>query len=310
MPADSKNNETGFLEASFLGRMKTFYFLPLREKSNRFLPLIIAVMAYLTLLGSSSGLAIFNATHAWSMDLSQVMTVQIVHPDPGERERQTRVVVEVLQNTAGISEAHVLPTEELDALLEPWLGVGNVTDDLPLPAMISVTIREGARVDAAALNARLRARAPDASVDDHQQWIGQLKSLSNMVQGAVFFSILLIVLTTVAMVIFATKAALAAHRETVEIVHLIGAKDSMIASEFRKLFMLHGFKGGLIGLIAAFLTIVLFMYLADRIGGGLLPHLVLTSGQMTILVLFPFMTSFLSMWTAEVTVRHALGKMV
>jgi len=310
MPADRKQGQTGFLEASFLGRLKTFYFLPLREKSNRFLPLIIAVMAYLTLLGTSSGLAIFNATNAWSTDLSQVMTVQIVHPDPAERERQTRAVIDVLGNTVGVVEARAIPTEDLNALLEPWLGVGNVTDDLPLPAMVSVTLRQGAHVDAAALNVRLQARAPNASVDDHQQWIGQLKSLSNMVQSAVFFSILLIVLTTVAMVIFATKSALAAHRETVEIVHLIGAKDSLIASEFRKLFMLHGFKGGIIGLGGALLTIALFMYLANRIGGGLLPQLDLTPGQITILALVPFMTSFLSMWTADITVRHALGKMV
>ena len=310
MAAENEKTRTSFLEASFLGRLKTFYFLPLKEKSNRFLPLIIAVMAYLTLLGSATGLAIFNATNDWSTDLSQVLTVQIVHPDARERERQTRAVIEVLEDTAGVIEVRAIPADELDALLEPWLGVGNVTDDLPVPAMVSVTIQQGARVDTAALNARLQAKAPDASLDDHQQWIGQLTSLSNMIQVAVFVSIALIVLTTVAMVVFATKSALAAHRETVEIVHLIGAKDSLIASEFRKLFMLHGFKGGLIGLIAAMLTIALILYLAARIGGGLLPQLDLTAGQMTLLSLVPLLTSLLSMWTADMTVRHALGKMV
>jgi len=308
--ADNNIAGTNFLAASFFGRMKTFYFLPTKEKSNRFLPLIIAVMAYLTLLGSSTGLAIFNATDAWSTDLSQVLTVQIVHPDPTERDRQTRLVIEVLQDTAGVVNARKIPKAELDALLEPWLGVGNVTDDLPIPAMVAVTIQKGTHIDSAALNARLQARAPDANLDDHQQWIGQRTSLSNMVQVAVFFSIALIILTTVAMVVFATKSALAAHRETVEIVHLIGAKDSLIASEFRKLFMLHGFKGGLIGLVAAMLTITLILYLADRIGGGFLPQLDLSFGQMAILGLIPFMTSLLSMWTADMTVRHALGKMV
>lgn len=310
MADKDKKDQESFLEASFFGRLKTFYFLPPREKSNRFLPMIIGVMAFLSLLGAASGLAIFNGTKAWSSDLTQTMTIQIVHPEAAERARQSQAVLEILQETPGVSEFEKMDTEDLRALLEPWLGTGNVTDDLPIPDMISVTLNPGVRIDGRALNVRIRARAPDASVDDHQQWIGQLSSLSTMLQLAVFISITLIALTTIALVIFATKSALATHRETVEIVHLMGAKDSLISSEFRKLFMLHGFKGGLLGLLAALVTIAIFLYLAGRIGGGLLPQFNLNIGQILILGLMPFLTAFLTMWTADVTVRHALGKMV
>ena len=305
-----KPENEGFLEASFLGRLKIFYFLPPKEKSNRFLPLIIAVMAFLTILGSAAGLAIYNATDDWSAELSQVMTVQIVHPDANERARQVREVLAVLEGTAGVEAAEEIPQDELNALLEPWLGAGNVTEDLPIPAMVSITIRSGARIDTASLNVRLQARAPDANLDDHQQWIGQLTSLSTMIQVAVFVSIALIILTTIAMVMFATRAALAAHRETVEIVHLIGARDALISSEFRKLFMIHGFKGGLIGLAAAVFIMFLIFYLTGSIGGALLPRLELNLGQMIFLGLIPLMIAFLSMWTADMTVRHALNKMV
>ena len=131
-----------------------------------------------------------------------------------------------------------------------------------------------------------------------------------MIQVAVFVSIALIILTTVAMVMFATRAALAAHQETVEIVHLIGAKDALISSEFRKLFMIHGFKGGLIGLAAAALTVALIYYMTGSLGGALIPRLELGTGQLIFLGLIPVMTALLSMWTADMTVRHALGKMV
>lgn len=310
MADKDQKDQTSFLEASFFGRLKTFYFLPPREKSNRFLPMIIGVMAFLSLLGSASGLAIFNGTKAWSSDLTQTMTVQIVHPDAAERARQSQAVLEILEETPGVAEALKMAPKDLRALLEPWLGTGNVTDDLPIPDMISVTLNPGVRIDGEALNVRIRARAPDASVDDHQQWIGQLSSLSTMLQLAVFISITLIALTTIALVIFATKSALATHRETVEIVHLMGAKDSLISSEFRKLFMLHGFKGGLLGLLGTLVTIAIFLYLAGRIGGGLLPQFSLNISQILILGLVPFLTAFLTMWTADVTVRHALGKMV
>lgn len=305
-----KPEKESFLEASFLGQLKIFYFLPPKEKTNRFLPLIIAVMAFLTILGSAAGLAIYNATDDWSADLSQVMTVQIVNPDADERARQVREVLNVLERTAGVEVAEEIPLSDLKALLEPWLGTGNVTEDLPIPAMVSITIRSGARIDTASLNVRLQAKAPDARLDDHQQWIGQMTSLSTIIQIAVFISIALIILSTVAMVMFATRAALAAHRETVEIVHLIGARDALISGEFRKLFMIHGFKGGMIGLAAAVLTLVLIFYLTGSIGGALLPRLDLKLGQMIFLGLIPLMTALLSMWTADMTVRHALNKMV
>ena len=308
MPAKPK--KFNHLEMTLFRRIVGFYFLPKKEKTNRFLPLIIAAMAYLTLLGSATGFAIFNATSTWSSDLSQTMTVQIVHPDAIERDRQVAAAMAVLERAPGIEEAVEMSDTDLLALLEPWLGVGNVTDDLPIPAMISVRTRAGAAIDAAALNVRLRQVAPDASLDNHQQWIGQLSSLSNMIQLAVFFSIFLILLTTMAIVVFATRSALAAHRETVEIVHLIGAQDSMISGEFRKLFMLYGFRGGIIGLLAAISTVFAFVYLAGRVGGGILPQLSLSFTQWLLLGALPLVTAGISLLTADITVRQALGKMV
>lgn len=310
MPENKKKDQDSFLGASFLGRLKAFYFLPPREKTNRFLPVIIGVMAFLTLLGSATGLAIFNGSKAWSSDLKQTLTVQIVHPDARERTRQTNLAIGILEETPGVQTVERMDERDLKALLEPWLGVGNVTDDLPIPEMLSVILSPGVRLDGNALNVRIRERAPDASVDDHQQWIGQLSSLSTMVQAAVFISIALVALTTIALVVFATKAALAAHRETVEIVHLMGAKDSLISGEFRKLFMLHGFKGGVMGLVAALLTISIFVYLAGRIGGGLLPQFSLNGFQVLALGAVPFLTALLTMWTADATVRHALRQLV
>ena len=306
----AKNKKEGRLEVTLFRRFVGFYFLPKKEKANRFLPLIIAAMAYLTLLGSAAGFAIFNATSKWSSDLAQTLTVQIVHPEVAERERQVAAVISILQNTPGIEEAVEMSDRELLALLEPWLGVGNVTDDLPIPAMVSVRTRSGAAIDTPGLNVRLQQVAPDARLDNHQQWIGQLSSFSNMVQLAVFFSILLILLTTMAIVVFATKSALAAHRDTVEIVHLIGAKDSMISGEFRKLFMLYGFRGGVFGLLAAIITIFTIVYLADRVGGGILPHLNLGITQWLFLISLPLVTAAISLFTADITVRQALGKMV
>lgn len=289
---------------------RVFYFLPVREKANRFLPVIIGVMVFLAGIAGAAALALFNATASWSSDLARTMTVQIVQEDAASRDRQTQRVLAILNETPGVERAAALSQGELNRLLEPWLGAGNVSDDLPVPALVTVTLREGVRVDAAALGARLKDGAPDARLDDHSQWIGNVASLAHMVETAVAVSLLLIVLTTVAIVVFATKAALAAHRATVEIVHSLGARDGLIAGEFRTLFMWHGLRGAGLGLALAAITLFTFAYLANRIGGGLLPEMKLSLDQGIYFLLLPFLTAGLTMLTADMTVRKALYKLV
>jgi cell division transport system permease protein len=289
---------------------KAFYFLPVRERGNRFLPVIIGVMVFLAAVAGAAALALFNATAAWSGSLARSLTVQIVQEDAATRTRETERALAVLKQTPGVERAAALAQKDLVALLEPWLGKGNVTDDLPVPAMIAVTLKEGVHVDAAALGARLKEAAPDAALDDHHQWIGNVAALARMVETAAAVSLLLIMLTTVAIVVFATKAALAVHRETVEIVHSLGARDGRIAGEFRTLFMWHGLKGSGLGLLLAAITLALFAYLANRIGGGLLPEMRLAAGQALYFVALPFLTAGLTMLTADVTVRKALRRLV
>src|SRR5262249_58561528 len=52
---------------------------------------------------------------------------------------------------------------------------------------------------------------------------------------------------TVLSVAFATRAAIATNRPVIEVLHLIGAKDSFIAAHFQRHFLQLGLKGGLIG---------------------------------------------------------------
>src|SRR5262249_58840905 len=57
----------------------------------------------------------------------------------------------------------------------------------------------------------------------------------------------LVFAATVLSVAFATRAAIATNRPVIEVLHLIGAKDSFIAAHFQRHFLQLGLKGGLIG---------------------------------------------------------------
>jgi cell division transport system permease protein len=75
--------------------------------------------------------------------------------------------------------------------------------------------------------------------------------------------LLLIVLATVLAVVFATRGTMASNREIVDVLHFIGASNAFIAGEFQGRFLALGFRGGLVGGIAA---IVFFFAVASAAG--------------------------------------------
>ncbi len=112
---------------------------------------------------------------------------------------------------------------------------------------MSVLARDG-DLDLDALRKSLTEVAPDAVLDDHGTWLQRFIGLAENVQLIAAGIVTLVGFATIAIVIFATRAGMAIHHSTIEILHLIGAKDSFIASQFQRHFFWLGLKGGLIGM--------------------------------------------------------------
>lgn len=289
---------------------ETIQFLPKGKEGGGILPWVIAVMTYLSALSITSGLALYNMSNLWSSELSQNMTIQVSSADNEDVARQVENILEILNSTPEVVSAYALSDAKITELLEPWLGVGNVTKELPIPAMITAQLQPDRHVDLIALEGRLREVAPDARLDGHQQWVEKLSKLSTTIQATSGLAVILIMLTTIAIIVFATHARLSAHRENIEIVHLIGAEDKIIAREFRNRFMIYGLKGGIGGLVAAIITILIFHTLTNDLGVDLTPKLTLSWPQIFGLGCLPFIVSFLSMKTADKAVKNALIKLM
>jgi cell division transport system permease protein len=118
---------------------------------------------------------------------------------------------------------------------------------------------------------------------------------------------------TLAIVIYATQAGLQAHREIVEVVHMIGARDVFIASEFQRHFLWLGLRGGLIGLVLAAATLLSSSFFWDSreapVGAQYLPQLVSAPHHYIWLLFVPAAIGLIAMWTARFTVLRVLGRM-
>lgn len=279
------------------------------EASAR-LPLVavMAIMSYLAALSLALGLGVERATQAWSADLSGAVTLQI-KPDPTmDPETQRKRALEILSTEPGIASARALEDQEIRRLLEPWLGSGVSYEGLPIAQLIDVTPNTAAPPDFTALQKKLEARVPGAVLDDHRTWNQRLTRFANRL-GALGFAVMaLIGAATIAIVVFATRAGLSANHETVEVLHLVGAHDGFIASEFERHFLWLALRAGLIGSAAALVSLAAAGFFAAQTD-YFLPHGSFVITDYVLLLLIPLCSALVAMITARITVLRVLGSM-
>jgi cell division transport system permease protein len=287
--------------------------LPLkRDQSSRFLPLLVGFMVFLAALALSSALAMNTVVTSWQSAFTGKLTVQIPAAEEGGEELQREriaAIADLLKMQAGVEEVELLGEAETRALIEPWLGDVASLDELPLPALIAVTLEEEAAPDLTSLSIRLQEAAPGAVLDDHQQWLGEI--LTNLRSLQILSLSLLAVVGAAAMlaVVYVTRTGLAIHHEVIELLHLIGAKDIYVARQFQRQALLLGLTGGVIGLLLALPVVLLIGYLLSNGDSALFPHVRFGPLQWGLLALLAPVTGVIAMFTARRTVLRSLSEL-
>jgi len=285
-------------------------FLPDEQTHRGLLNWVIGIMVFLTGMAIVAGLQLGIMADGWRMSAAGSLTVQIVAVEPDDRQRQTKTAIEILQKTPGVATAAIIDDAEIAALLEPWIGATSLTAKLPIPAMINVTLMRGVTIDLSALETLLQAEVPDARVDTHEQWLDDLLSLAIAAQMIAAAVVVMMLVATIAIIVFTARSSMLAQRETVEIVHMLGAKDSLISGAFQKRFWSVGLRGGLIGLLLIASVIGGLFALSLNVQSAYLPRVTFHMETVIILCLLPVVTGLITMWTARVTVNRALLDMV
>ena len=226
-----------------------------RAISDRMLPLLVAAMAFLAALALAGATGAAGLARHWQQGAAGQLTIQIPRPtDAAETRDGTRLdrVAAVLAASSGIAAARRIPEEELNDLLRPWLGSGAERLALPLPAVIRARLAgPGSPADLGVLAARLAAIAPGTLVEEHGAWIGRLTTLARSLQACAGIALAVVVAVAVAVVAVATRTGLVARRESIEIVHGLGATDDYIAARFAARATVLAGIGGVAGAVAA-----------------------------------------------------------
>ena len=253
------------------------------------MPWVIAIMLFLTLLAATAGLFLINAAQQGGDDIGRRVTVQIIEPNPAVRASQRAAITKSLRDISDIEMVRAVPDKEVHELLSPWLGDDVNDADIPVPALVEVTFRQppdDGRM--AELKKQITVHAKNSRLDSHASWMApyfRLMQALILLAGGV---LLLLLVATAATVVLAVRSALNTHRETIEIMHMMGGTDLQAARLFQRRVALDCLLGSFIGFVAAAIT---YWFIS-------------------VLSIIPLAVTYLAMLMARWTVMSALRKML
>lgn len=279
--------------------------LPRDVGVTRYLPWIVAILTFLAALAASGGLLLYRSVDAWSDDLESVLTVEVGGPRDS-LEARIDALAERLGRSELVQSVRVVPADEIVSLLQPWLGSDAVITDLPLPGLIDVRLHGPDPVAVARLRVLVAESEPSAEIDDHGVWLGQLRGLARAAQLLSFTVVVLVGAATVLAIIFGTRAALAAHRDIVELVHIMGARDGAIAGRFQRQAVMMALRGGFVGLALAVLTMFALSHALGPMLGTLLETVPWRASDLLLVSTLPLLAGLVAAVTARWTVINDL----
>jgi cell division transport system permease protein len=106
------------------------------------------------------------------------------------------------------------------------------------------------------------------SIDDHRRWQRQLRTITRSFALGGVAILLLVAAATTAIIVSATKSAMASNRDIVEVLHFVGATDRFIAREFERHFMRLGVRAGIVGAVWAVVVFLSMPAIMELLGGG------------------------------------------
>ena len=242
--------------------------MPASTAALRTMMIAMSAMCFLACLAIAGLLMVSAAASSWTSKVGSELTVQVRPSDGVDIEQAVESVNAVLAATHGIKRHFTLSRADSAKLLKPWLGAGAMLEDLPVPRLIGVVVDGNQPPDLDRLALAIEAATPGASLDSHRRWQGEMVRLAAALRMVGFAILLVIAATAAALVVYASRGALEANRDTIEVLYLAGARDRFIASQVERRFLRTGLVAGLCGLAAAAVLLALVAGFGDGRGSG------------------------------------------
>ena len=279
------------------------------------LTLVVTIMCFLACLTAGAVYMINQSASAWLRNVSSEVTIQIEPRENVDTERVVRDLTVFLAGQPGVRGVRPLSLQTATELIEPWLGKSDVLKELPVPRLIALELDRTAPPDLERLRASVSEQFKSATLDDHRQWQQQIRAVTRSLALGGISILVLVGAATMAIIISATRSAMASNREIVEVLHFVGATDRFIAREFETQFLRLGIRAGFVGAVCAMGVFFLMPSITEYLGGGALTmaevRRLIGAGTLDVLgylvlVLVVLIIAVLCMFTSRLSVKRIL----
>jgi cell division transport system permease protein len=194
-------------------------------------------------------LSLSKMAESWTGSLQNSMTIEIPYVE--NQNELTAQTLEFLKDHPIVSRSSELSETELSELLKPWLGsLDQISAALPMPKLISVELKTSDPAKIADFKSSLENISPKISVDSHEEWLDDLKQLTGTIQLIGILLVIFISIVTFFTVSGAVRSRMAIHQTELELLHIMGAHDRYIRTQFQHYIVLLTGRGIIYGIMA------------------------------------------------------------
>jgi cell division transport system permease protein len=194
--------------------------------ADRLLVALIAAMALFATCALAGHEAVSQMAKRWQQGANAAVTVQIPNPTPARME----AALGALRALPAVREAQAVDPGRMAELLRPWLGD---VAGLPLPGVIELRLADLA-ADPVLIGDRVAEAVPGAVTEAHGVFVARLAAVARALSAAALMVVLLVAVVGASVVVLAVRAGIAARRDSVMVLHMLGAADRDIAGRFAR----------------------------------------------------------------------------
>ena len=211
--------------------------------ADRLLVALIAAMALFATGAVAGHEAVSLLAKRWQQGANAAVTVQIPNPTPARMD----AALEALRALPAVGEAQAVDTARMAELLRPWLGD---VAGLPLPGVIELRLADLA-ADPVLIGDRVAEAVPGAVTEAHGVFVARLAAVARALSAAALAALLLVAVVGASVVVLAVRAGIAARRDSVMVLHMLGAPDRDIAGRFARRTAWLALLGAILGVALA-----------------------------------------------------------
>lgn len=263
----------------WLKHLKPLHDVPFQgSASEKWMPWVMGLMIFLSTLCVMIFIESWFVARGWQSELKGRWTLELTPSKAKEAallssssekggNEETRAlgvfqkqVLEIIGRDPSVAHVHVMERPQLMKMLEPWLGTGNLLDDLPLPLFVDVECHPHQALNVEKLHQELTKISETVTIQDHEAWYQPLVQAMHLIQGLSVGLGVVIFIAAAAIVMIVMSMNVSIYRDVVHTLQLIGAQDAYVVKQFQSHARYLAMKAWLIGVLPSAESLALFQW--------------------------------------------------